>query len=47
MRSARRVRLLPYGIYGQLRWKDLAHSANPVGRGIAESELVEWVVPMS
>ena len=44
--SAHRVRLLPYGIYGQLQWKDLAHSANPAGRSVAENELVQWVVPM-
>jgi len=43
--STRRVRLLPYGIYGQLRWKDLAHSGSP-GRIAGENELVEWMVPM-
>jgi len=44
--SAHRVRLVPYGIYGQLQWKDLAHSANLAGRGMDENQPVEWVVPM-
>jgi uncharacterized membrane protein HdeD (DUF308 family) len=44
--SAGRVRLLPYGVYGQLRWQDLAHSASPAGRPVAGDERVEWVVPM-
>ncbi len=44
--SARRVRLLPYGVHGRLRWKDVAHSENPAGRSVDEDALVEWVVPM-
>jgi hypothetical protein len=42
--SAKRVRLLPYGIHGRLRWRDLAHSAQAAS--IGEDALVEWVVPM-
>ena len=44
--SAHRVRLLPYGVYGRLQWKDVAHSAMPAGRSVDEDALVEWVVPM-
>jgi len=44
--SANRVRVLPYGIYGRLQWKDLAHSASPAGRSVAADDLVEWIVPM-
>ena len=44
--SAGRVRLLPYGIHGQLRWKDLSHSASASGRAADDDELVEWVIPI-
>jgi hypothetical protein len=44
--SAGRVRLLPYGVYGRLRWKEVAHSPQPVGRPVADDELVEWMIPM-
>jgi hypothetical protein len=44
--SAGRVRLLPYGVYGRLRWKEVAHSAHPVGRPVADDELVEWMIRM-
>lgn len=41
-RSAHRIRLLPYGVHGRLRWSDLAHSPGlpPTGAG----ELVEWII---
>jgi uncharacterized membrane protein HdeD (DUF308 family) len=41
--SAGRVRLLPYGVYGRLQWKDLARSGSP---GRSGDDLAEWVVPM-
>ena len=42
--SAGRLRLIPHGVNGRLRWRDLTHSADlPTGGG---DELVEWVVPM-
>jgi uncharacterized membrane protein HdeD (DUF308 family) len=44
--SARRVRLLPYGVHGRLRWRDLAHSARLPPAGVSADEPVEWVVPM-
>ena len=39
--SANRVHILPYGVHGRLRWRDLASSRT--GRG---EEFVEWVIPM-
>jgi hypothetical protein len=43
--SARRVRLIPYGVHGRLHWREVAHSAQlPPATG--DQELVEWVVPM-
>jgi hypothetical protein len=42
--SAKRVRLLPYGTHGRLRWRDLSHSAQAASAD--EDALVEWVVPM-
>jgi uncharacterized membrane protein HdeD (DUF308 family) len=44
--SAKRVRLLPYGIHGRLRWRDLSHSAHPVEAGAGDDSPVEWTVPM-
>ena len=43
--SAHRVRLIPHGIYGQLRWRDIAHSARVVP-GIEDDQPAEWVVQM-
>jgi len=43
--SQHRVRLLPYGVHGPLRWRDLSRSAS-LGRGMRDDDLVEWVVPM-
>lgn len=40
--SADRVRILPYGVHGRLRWRDLTSS-----RTNAADEYVEWVIPMT
>lgn len=46
-RSAHRVRLLPYGVHGRLRWSDLAHSAiSAAPAGAAAGDVAEWIVPM-
>jgi uncharacterized membrane protein HdeD (DUF308 family) len=45
-RSAHRVRLIPYGIYGQLQWRDLAHSPALQPSGANEDDLAEWIAPM-
>jgi Calcineurin-like phosphoesterase len=45
--SAKRLRLLPYGVHGRLRWRDLAHSAGLPPATAAADDPVEWIVPMS
>jgi hypothetical protein len=45
-RSAGRIRLLPYGVHGRLRWRDLAHSADLPPAKAADDDPVEWIVPM-
>lgn len=44
--SANRVRLIPYGVHGRLRWRDLSHSAALGAARVSNEALVEWVVPM-
>jgi len=44
--SADRIRLLPYGVHGRLRWRDLAHSSNLPPPGAGLNDPVEWIVPM-
>lgn len=44
--SARQVRLLPYGVHGRLRWRDLSRSAI-MNAGIGgRDDFVEWILPM-
>ena len=43
--SAQRIVLVPYGVHGRLRWKDLGHSPSVRGTS-SESDFVEWVVLM-
>jgi uncharacterized membrane protein HdeD (DUF308 family) len=43
--SARRIRLLPYGVHGRLRWRELAHSERLRPAAAGEADLVEWIVP--
>ncbi len=43
--SARQIRLMPYGVHGRLRWRDIAHS--PGMRAVTgEGDFAEWIVPM-
>ena len=44
-RSAARVRVVPYGVNGRLRWSDLSHSALPGARS-GRDDFAEWIVPM-
>jgi len=44
--SARRVRLLAYGVHGRLRWRDLSHSAVVSAATHGPDDFVEWVLPM-
>jgi predicted phosphodiesterase len=43
--SVRRVRVLPYGVAGRLRWSDLQGSADLLPAGASRSDLAEWSVP--
>jgi hypothetical protein len=45
-KTKNRIRLIPYGINGQLRWKDFQHGGEGKPSGKNENELVEWVLPM-
>jgi hypothetical protein len=43
--SARRIRLIPYGVHGRLKWKEIAHA--PSMRAVtSEGDFAEWIVPM-
>ena len=46
-RSRNRIRLIPYGVHGQLRWSDLEYGGK--GRPVAgnDDNLVEWRLPMN
>jgi 3',5'-cyclic AMP phosphodiesterase CpdA len=43
--SRQRIRLIPYGIHGRLKWSDFDRSNAVMPRGSTEETLVEWVVP--
>lgn len=43
--SARRVRLLPWGVHGRLRWSDFDASPGARPAGVAPDAPVEWLVP--
>ncbi|HEY6507869.1 MAG TPA: metallophosphoesterase [Vicinamibacterales bacterium] len=43
--SAARVRILPHGVNGRLRWSDLQKSTDLLPAGAADADLAEWVVP--
>ena len=42
-RSADRVRIIPYGVHGRLKWSDVAASD---GLAAGDQDFVEWIVPM-
>ena len=44
--SARRVRLLPYGVHGRLRWRDLSRAAVLQAGVGSRDDFAEWVLPM-
>jgi len=45
-RSSNRVRILPYGVHGRLRWDEMASSEGRRSSTITDQPFVEWVVPM-
>ncbi len=42
-----RIRVMPWGVHGRLRWSDLQKSPGLVPVGVAGDAPVEWVIPMS
>jgi len=44
--SAHQVRLIPYGIYGRLQWRDLAHSPALRPAGASEEDPAEWTAAL-
>jgi hypothetical protein len=45
-RSQGRVRLLPYGVHGRLRWSDMQLSPRVLPSSTSPDALAEWTVPM-
>jgi hypothetical protein len=44
--SKGRIRLLPYGVHGRLRWRDLSRSAVLSAAIGGRDDFVEWILPM-
>lgn len=44
--SQRRVRLMPFGVAGRLRWNDSQDSADLILAGAAGDEFAEWTLAM-
>lgn len=45
-RSRNRIRLIPYGIHGQLHWSDLEYGGMGKPASSRETDLAEWVLPL-
>ncbi len=45
-KSKNRIRLVPYGINGQLQWKDFQYGGLGKPEGVGGNDLVEWILPM-
>ncbi len=45
--TAGRVRLLPWGVHGRLRWSDLVTSPGLRPAGVRPDSPVEWTLPLS
>ena len=45
--SARRVRFLPWGVHGRLKWSDIEASPGVRPQGTPPDAFVEWTVPMA
>ena len=46
-RSRNRIRLIPYGIHGQLHWSDLEYGGKGKPASAKDSDLVEWSLSMT
>lgn len=44
--SQNRVRLIPYGIHGQLRWNEIEYAGEVRPTSANEDDLAEWILPM-
>ncbi len=44
--SKNRIRLIPYGVHGRLRWSDFDASPRAMPNGADRDALVEWSVPL-
>ena len=44
--SLNRIRLVPYGVQGRLRWRDLSRSPSLSAAAAGEDALAEWIVPL-
>jgi hypothetical protein len=44
--SAARVRIIPYGVHGRLRWKEMG-APHALRAGKPDDAFVEWVIPMT
>ena len=45
--SKNRIRLIPYGVHGRLRWNEMELSPSAVSPSARPEEFVEWSVPLS
>ena len=45
-RSRNRIRLIPYGIHGQLRWSDFEYGGMGKPASARADGLAEWILPM-
>jgi uncharacterized membrane protein HdeD (DUF308 family) len=45
-RSKNRIRLIPYGIHGQLRWSDMEYGGMGKPASADKNDWVEWMLPM-
>ena len=45
-KSKNRIRLIPYGINGQLHWSDFQYAGKGKPDGAGNDDLAEWILPM-
>ncbi len=45
-KSMNRIRLIPYGIHGQLRWSDFEYGGEGKPANARSNDFAEWVLPM-
>jgi uncharacterized membrane protein HdeD (DUF308 family) len=45
-KSLNRIRLIPYGIHGQLRWKDFQTGGAGKPANAGDADLAEWIIPI-